>query len=263
MEFPTPFMPDLSTRAGRMLAGGRVKVTVSAPSAPHITVLFKCFADNRKRQYDDTRSKNWIECPFADASHIFVEVPSATRLGNYNDSIGTFYPKSNKWYEGDNADPVRVDAAIAIANFLMGDTSRFPLLQFKEANECGKCGLELTDPVSIERGFGPDCFGKVTGSVHQVKGTEVAELTHRDRREPRSDMQAAERASTNGDWIKDLGIASGAENALYSLAEGMNEAQLETLQEWTQMRLDKVREARGTFAKAETRKEVDRSFMGR
>lgn len=35
---------------------------------------------------------------------------------------------------------------------------------------CGKCGRELTDPVSIERGLGPECFGKATGSK-RAKGT--------------------------------------------------------------------------------------------
>lgn len=33
-----------------------------------------------------------------------------------------------------------------------------------EAVVCGYCGRKLTDPVSIERGIGPDCFGKMTGT---------------------------------------------------------------------------------------------------
>lgn len=33
-----------------------------------------------------------------------------------------------------------------------------------EAIVCGICGRKLTDPVSIERGIGPDCLGKTTGT---------------------------------------------------------------------------------------------------
>lgn len=29
---------------------------------------------------------------------------------------------------------------------------------------CCRCGRKLTDPVSIQRGIGPECFGKMTGS---------------------------------------------------------------------------------------------------
>jgi hypothetical protein len=32
------------------------------------------------------------------------------------------------------------------------------------ADTCGRCNRELTDPVSIERGIGPECYGKSTGS---------------------------------------------------------------------------------------------------
>lgn len=39
-------------------------------------------------------------------------------------------------------------------------------------DRCSACGRELTDPVSIERGMGNDCYGKATGSkaakVHRV-----------------------------------------------------------------------------------------------
>lgn len=33
-----------------------------------------------------------------------------------------------------------------------------------EESVCGHCGAELTDPVSIERGIGPTCYGKTTGT---------------------------------------------------------------------------------------------------
>lgn len=33
-----------------------------------------------------------------------------------------------------------------------------------ETSHCGHCGIKLKDPVSIERGVGPTCYGKATGT---------------------------------------------------------------------------------------------------
>jgi hypothetical protein len=33
-------------------------------------------------------------------------------------------------------------------------------------SRCGRCTRQLTDPVSIARGIGPECFGRDTGSRH-------------------------------------------------------------------------------------------------
>ena len=30
--------------------------------------------------------------------------------------------------------------------------------------KCKKCGRKLTDPKSISRGYGPECWGKICGS---------------------------------------------------------------------------------------------------
>lgn len=38
------------------------------------------------------------------------------------------------------------------------------IVEITEESVCGMCGMELTDPVSIERGIGPQCFGKQTGT---------------------------------------------------------------------------------------------------
>lgn len=37
-------------------------------------------------------------------------------------------------------------------------------LEIAHEGRCACCGRPLTDPVSIERGIGPDCFAKLTGS---------------------------------------------------------------------------------------------------
>lgn len=172
MNFPNTLAPDLNTRAGRMLAAGRVKVTVKKTDGEHITVLFKTFRDNRDRQFK-ANGKNWEPCVLEESTHVFVEVPNQ---GDWNDKVGTFYPRNGRWYDDRNADAERVNAAAVIAEWL-NDPTFLPsgVESIEEQSECARCGLELTDPISIARGIGPVCLGKMTGSQHQVKVKEVVE----------------------------------------------------------------------------------------
>ena len=156
-----------------MLAAGRVKVTVtSAKTGEHITILFKAFADNREGQFKQG-GKRWEPCVYDEATHVFIEVPGAS--GDWADKVGTYYPRSGKFYEDHSADGARIWAAAAAANWLCGATNE--KASFQEQSECARCGLELTDPVSIARGIGPICLGKMTGSQHQVKVKEATEGT--------------------------------------------------------------------------------------
>ena len=36
-----------------------------------------------------------------------------------------------------------------------------PQLEFRHEGKCGRCSRPLTDPVSIDRGIGPDCWGVI------------------------------------------------------------------------------------------------------
>jgi hypothetical protein len=163
MDFPTFITADPDKRAGRMLSAGGVVVTVKSKSTgEHITVKLASRFKN-----DSGRGKKWQPAAPCDATHIFFSVPNADRAG-WDDKIGTFYPKNGKFYEDKNADPARVWAAAAVMQWLNGDASE-DKATYQESNECGRCGRQLTDPVSIERGIGPDCLGKTTNSQHQQK----------------------------------------------------------------------------------------------
>jgi Family of unknown function (DUF6011) len=269
VDFPTPFVPDMSTRAGRMMSAGRCKVTVTRKETEeHITVFFNCFADNRNKEFDSENSKRWVNCQLADATHVFVEVP--TPSGQYNDKIGTFYPRGNKWYEADNADPHRVRAAILSAMWLMDQSNPFTLgFTFQEAMECGRCGAELTDPTSITRGIGPDCYGALTGSQHQVKWTgqdppaPVVKFPEKS-----TPDKAPTPVSEDTKWAyEELGLVSAAENATYHLLKGMSEDQLLTCKEWIEDRLREIAQLRHSLVQeareAEPVQENDQSFMGR
>lgn len=41
---------------------------------------------------------------------------------------------------------------------------------------CSCCGAELTDPISIERGMGPECYGKATGAK-TITGRKLSRST--------------------------------------------------------------------------------------
>ena len=40
---------------------------------------------------------------------------------------------------------------------------------------CRKCGRKLTDPISRERGFGPECWGEITSRAEALAASEEDE----------------------------------------------------------------------------------------
>lgn len=150
------------TRAGRMLAAGRVTLTVVSPkTGAHISIKLTAKFDNR----DQVRGpKRWLSVPFAEATVVYVAVP---RPDGWEDRVGAWNPGTKDFWADKNADPARVFAFREAVRYLAGEPTRCEVM---EENRCGVCGRELTDPVSIQRGIGPECFGRSTGSKHQAKG---------------------------------------------------------------------------------------------
>jgi hypothetical protein len=144
-----------SHRAGVMLAAGQLTLTVTSKvTHEHITVKATCKARNDAGQ--------WKRVPFEFATHVFFVVPSAV----WGDRIGTFRPTTGYFYEDNAADPKRVWAAIAALKFACTGEMHLQA-EYAEADKCGRCGRELTDPESIARGIGPECYGQMTGSSHE------------------------------------------------------------------------------------------------
>lgn len=229
MDFPNPFTPDEKHRAGRMMSAGRVTVTVTPEDGgEHITVLLKSYVDNRDRAYKED-GKNWEACSLAEASHVFCEVPRPS--SEWNDKIGTFYPRTGRWFDADSGDPVRIAAAKMVATWLVDPSyvCAVTAYKFQESDNCGKCGLPLTDPVSLEVGMGPTCRGKETGSQHQVKNA----------------LNAAVDIVLSDDGIQKLelptGVPTAAENAAVGIVKGMSVDQIELLMEFCETRLAEIR----------------------
>jgi len=141
-------------RAGVMLAAGQLTLTVTSKvTGEHITIKATC-----KARIDGA----WKRVPFAEATHVFFAVPSST----WGDRVGTFRPNTGYFYEDERADPKRVWAAIAALKFACTGEMHLQA-EYAEADKCGRCGRELTDPESIARGIGPECYGQMTGSSHE------------------------------------------------------------------------------------------------
>ena len=152
------FPVDLSTRAGRMMAAGRVTVTFrSERTGEHITILAKA----RKKDEND----KWSRGPLDEALVVFFEVPNQE---GWNDKVGKATRRAG--FTPDRlADRARVFCAERLLDYVAGRPMPAGLEAFEESR-CGCCGRALTDPVSIERGIGPECYGKQTGSTHEKKG---------------------------------------------------------------------------------------------
>ncbi len=148
---------DTNTRAGRMLAAGRLTLTFRSPTGTHLTVTAKCRAPK------DGQSR-WASCPEAEAKIIIFEVPSGG--ATWNDRIGKMTARGFTAEPG--ADPTRLWCVRQLLRYAAGQ----PMpdgLEVREEDLCGCCGRALTDPVSIDRGIGPDCYGRKTGSKHETR----------------------------------------------------------------------------------------------
>jgi hypothetical protein len=143
--------PTQETRMGRMLAAGRLMATMtSEKTGVHMTVEFasKVKVNNR-----------WQNSNFADATHVFIS-------GGRGNKVATYYPQKGNLYfsTDDKAWQYAAKEILLASTRIQQDVPG--VYRVEESSHCGRCGLELTDPVSIARGLGPHCADMETGSTH-------------------------------------------------------------------------------------------------
>lgn len=146
------FGPSPTVRAGRMLLGGQVTATITLTDGTHVTLTARC------RKVINGR---WKTVPFeTPGMTLYVEQTynhrTLARLRRTEDHHGLAYSFVTRGSNG-------ATAADALLNHAAGE--RVGLI-VQVADRCGCCGRALTDPISIERGIGPDCYGRMTGSQH-------------------------------------------------------------------------------------------------
>jgi hypothetical protein len=144
--------PSTAVRAGRMLRAGGIEATVTLPNGQHVTVRVK----TSKRS-----GRGWARCaPTDEGARTNVEI-LGQRVGWINVANGNWTLTLRTRRED------YVNAIAATFEAAAGEpTSPY---RVQVADRCGRCHLPLTDPVSIDRGIGPDCFGRDTGSQHVAR----------------------------------------------------------------------------------------------
>lgn len=142
--------------------GGRATISVrSKKTGAHVTVCFvakKKEADGRG-YVSRTTIEGRVGLKAADV--IFVDDPT---LEWPEGKVGAFYLDTGEWKPAKGADPARTWAAEKAFAWAHGRGALDEQAEVFIELSCCFCGKPLTDPVSIERGIGPECYGRHTGS---------------------------------------------------------------------------------------------------
>jgi hypothetical protein len=176
---PVPYELDApfdwpSDPFGMALKSGRLVATVvSKKSGKHITV--------------GARAKHRVGakfrgCDLSGAERIYLDVPSSDGAGGKE--IGCLHLEGRwagkimpPWDE--EFDRARLWAAMRVLDVALGrEAPSDHLAEILEGKDCLMCGRELTDPESIARNIGPDCWKRATGTAapegtHQRPGQQM------------------------------------------------------------------------------------------
>lgn len=160
------------TRVASMLNdGGRAVVTVrSRKTGRHITVKFLAKARSAETGKLISRGSRAGRVGLKDAHVVFAQDPTLDwQVGQ----LGSAPPACDTFRAARGADP----ASVWVARRVLGWAFRGEALPDADVwvqDECAICGHSLEDPVSIERGIGPECFGRITGSKRAPRNAPVA-----------------------------------------------------------------------------------------
>jgi hypothetical protein len=157
---PTPATPERFLEA--LKAGGRAVITVrSKKTGAHVTLCYVA----KKKEVDGrgyvSRATIAGRVGLDDADVIFVDDPT---LDWEDGKVGTFVLGTGEWKPAKGADPARLWGASKAFAWAHGSFDLDAKAEVFIELSCSFCGKPLTDPVSIERGVGPDCWGRHTGS---------------------------------------------------------------------------------------------------
>lgn len=167
-----PAGPDKVRTA--LMDGGRATVTArSLETGEHVTVTLVC----RKKK---PGGKGWVSrgtlagrVAFEDADCAEARDPRREYPDNY---VGRFYKDTGEWRPGRDADPAREWLARKLIAYAFGTYRLNEVADVFLRAECCMCGRPLEDPQSIERGIGPECFGRSTKSKKAAHQTQLPEV---------------------------------------------------------------------------------------
>lgn len=141
--------------------GGRVRASVrSRATGRHVNVLLIA-----KRKGADgkfvSRATQEGRVGIGNAVVVFAEDPDRPWPDN---RLGSFWLDTGEWKPAPGGDPARQWAAFALLRYGLSDFALDEQAEVFVATQCSRCGKQLTDPVSVERGQGPECAKQPTRS---------------------------------------------------------------------------------------------------
>lgn len=160
--FQLLIQPALNTRESVMVAAGRVQLSLTDDNGDTRYIKIECKAKGLPGS-----SKNYTPVPLDLATHVFI-----SEKGYGTTRLGTYYPPNGKYTTGRffndlPEDSGHIAALKAAVNYINGGNAGDDdggTYGIEAESKCGLCGQPLTDPVSVQRGIGPDCAGKPTGT---------------------------------------------------------------------------------------------------
>jgi hypothetical protein len=140
--------PSDQTRAGRMLNAGGVEATVTLINGEHVTLQVR----SRKPQ-----GRGWTNCAPTDEG-------ARITLRAFGNKVGWVNVVGGAWKVTLRSRNLAVRQAVHALFEYANNGQTAGAERVQESSRCGRCMRTLTDPVSIARGIGPECYGRGTGS---------------------------------------------------------------------------------------------------
>lgn len=169
---PTESHADLVLREfvhDQLALGGRVRVTVtSRTSGQHLSLRIACKRRNPDGKGFVSRARRDGRVGLPNADVVFIDADDSAVLepaiGRIDAATGAWFPA--RWQTDPRAE-FYAWAGQAVIRWAEGRYPKFTqVAEISIRSECCVCGKALTDPESIARGLGPECFGDRTDSKH-------------------------------------------------------------------------------------------------
>lgn len=143
-------------------SGGRALITVrSKKTGTHVTLRLACKKKKPGGRGYVSRGSSEGRVGTKDADAIFADDPT---LIWPEGKVGIFNLRTGEWRTDKKGDPSRIWAAEKALLWALGSYDLTAHAEVFIELRCSFCGHALRDPVSVERGIGPECWGRHTGS---------------------------------------------------------------------------------------------------
>lgn len=149
---PAPSVPsgaDYPSLSTKFLLAGRAVFTVTNPKGDHYTFRVKKADSEWPAGSGQMRSTYFVSIKASGHTYPYAYIGMLnTKNGGIKCTAKSAYlPNTTEYKVAAWACGAVIEQKFIPAGY-----------KIEHAGRCGKCGKELTDPVSIERGIGPDCW---------------------------------------------------------------------------------------------------------